>query len=77
MKNKPNYEKLCKFSAFRGKENLFGIKELSPFSYVKAIPEQVPFNYMHLVLQVHCRWLLKQYFENKNSECFIGIFIKI
>ena len=36
------------------------------------IPEQVPFDYLHLVLQGHFKWLLKKLFLDKHSGIFIG-----
>ncbi|RNA18943.1 hypothetical protein BpHYR1_000607 [Brachionus plicatilis] len=72
LKTTKDYEKLSLLTDKRAKENLFGVKGPSPFFNLIAIPDQVPIDYMHLILQGHCRWLLKQYFENQNSDCFIG-----
>jgi hypothetical protein len=39
-----------------------GVKGRSPLLNLIRIPEQVPFDYMHLVLQGHTKWLLRQLF---------------
>ena len=44
----------------------------NPFSGVLKIPDQIPFDYMHLVLQGHTKWLLNQYLFEKERDCFIG-----
>jgi hypothetical protein len=36
------------------------------------IPEQTPFDYMHLVLQGHCKWILQKLFKSKSSPIFIN-----
>lgn len=53
---------------------LFGVKGTSAFGAFLKIPEQVPFDFMHLVLQGHTKWLINEYFFKKDSECFIGKF---
>ena len=55
------------------KKQHFGIFGKTIFSDLIEIPNQVPFDYMHLVLQGHTKWLLNKYFAEKSSECFIGI----
>ena len=42
-------------------------------SRILMIPEQIPFDYMHLVLQGHTKWLLSEYFQNKDSEADLSI----
>ena len=37
---------------------------------VLDIPSQVPFDYMHLVLQGHSNWLLDQFFHSTNKSFF-------
>lgn len=36
------------------------------------MPDQLPYDYMHLVLQGHCKWLFVQFFKTKKSPAFIG-----
>jgi hypothetical protein len=49
----------------------FGIKGISPLSRLLIIPDQVPYDYMHLVLQGHCKWMLQKFFVTKSSPAFI------
>jgi hypothetical protein len=60
------------FLAERSKEVIYGIKGTSPFSKILILPDQVPFDYMHLVLQGHAKWLLNHYFLEDQYNCFIG-----
>lgn len=56
-------------------QTIFGIKGKSPLSHIVSIPSQVPLDYMHLVLQGHGKWLIKQFFfSEKSNDFFIGIF---
>ena len=55
------------------KECFFGIKGKCSMSRILMIPEQIPFDYMHLVLQGHTKWLLSEYFQNKDSEADLSI----
>ncbi|CAF0876279.1 unnamed protein product [Brachionus calyciflorus] len=66
-----DYSYLGNLSKLNG-ETLFGIRGISPFSKVMTIPDQVPFDYLHLVLQGHAKWLLRQYIDEKDSEYFLG-----
>ena len=37
------------------------------------LPVQAPLDYMHLVLQGHTKWLIKQYFfSEKSNDFYIG-----
>jgi hypothetical protein len=58
--------------AEKNKDILFGIKGESPFGEFLQIPDQIPFDFMHLVLQGHTKWLINEYFFKKESESFIG-----
>ena len=40
------------------KRVLFGIKGPTPFSRFLTIPEQVTFDYLHLILQGHTKWMI-------------------
>jgi hypothetical protein len=53
-------------------DEILGIKGKTPFSNIITLPDQVPFDYMHLVLQGHSKWLLNNYFFKKQFECYIG-----
>ena len=66
-----DYKERVLFAETTGEE-IFGVKGKSKFSEILVIPEQVPFDYMHLILQGHTKWLLNQYFYNKQGETFIG-----
>jgi hypothetical protein len=55
------------------KESIYGINGTTTFTKIMNIPDQLPFDYMHLVLQGHCKWIINQYFnESKKSHCYIG-----
>ncbi|CAF0887295.1 unnamed protein product [Brachionus calyciflorus] len=71
IKTNKDYERLSSLLC-PGDESVFGITGISPFKDILIIPEQVQFDYMHLVLQGHVKWLLKELFENKQSEFYIG-----
>jgi hypothetical protein len=52
---------------------LFGIKGQTVISQILDLPTQVPFDYMHLVLQGHVKWLLKAYmYGDKREDYYIG-----
>ena len=36
------------------------------------IPDHIPYDYMHLVLQGHCKWILQKLFKTKSSPIFIN-----
>ncbi len=36
------------------------------------IPDHIPYDYMHLVLQGHCKWNLQKLFKSKSSAIFIN-----
>ena len=55
-------------------EDQFGIKGTTSLSKLFRIPEQIPYDYMHLVLQGHCKWLLQKIFKSKSSPIFISDF---
>ncbi len=50
----------------------FGVKGSNCFIDLLDIPSQIPFDYMHLSLQGHARWLNHQLFFNKKSKFYIG-----
>jgi hypothetical protein len=58
--------------ADRSKETIYGIRGLSSFSKVLTLPDQVPFDYMHLILQGHAKWLINHYFLENQYDCYIG-----
>lgn len=62
--------------AQKTKQHIFGVKGTNEFIDLLDIPSQIPFDYMHLVLQGHTKWLLKQYFFLKKSEYYIGKWFK-
>jgi hypothetical protein len=45
-------------------EELFGIKGTCPFTDLLDIPRQIPFDYMHLVLQGHLKSITSKFNEN-------------
>jgi hypothetical protein len=51
---------------------VFGIKGKSSFSRILTLPDQIPFDYMHLVLQGHTKWLINHYFIENQYDCYIG-----
>ena len=70
LKSASIYKSLSK-KAEEEKNVLFGIKGESSLSKLIAIPDQVPYDYMHLVLQGHCKWLLQKFFTTKSSPAYI------
>ena len=50
---------------------VYGIKGVCPYMSVIEIPQQVPFDPMHLVLQGHTKWIL-QMLTTPSSSVFIG-----
>ena len=52
---------------------VFGVKGKSAFGSLIEIPTQVPFDYMHLCLQGHMKWLLTQLIENEESDYILGL----
>ena len=58
------------------KVDAYGIFGFSEFQKVLDIPEAIPFDYMHLVLQGHTKWLINQIFfeSNVNFENFGNFF---
>ena len=63
-----------KFAAVAERDNttVFGVKGRSVFDSLIEVPIQVPFDYMHLCLQGHTKWILTQLVENKNSDCYLS-----
>jgi hypothetical protein len=58
--------------ALLAKENsqvIFGIRGTCPLMDIIKIPDPVPFDYMHLVLQGHTKWLIYHLFHDKKFEC--------
>ncbi len=56
-KNEPDEKKHQSFFGFFGE---------APISKILKVPEEIPFDYMHLVLQGHAKWLFNNIFFNKN-----------
>jgi hypothetical protein len=44
--------------------SIFGYFGKAPINRILKIPEQIPFDYLHLVLQGHVKWLLRHIFIN-------------
>ena len=65
------------FAAIAERDNVsvFGVKGRSVFNSLIDVPIQVPFDYMHLCLQGHIKWILTQLVDNKNSDCHLGKFL--
>lgn len=51
--------------------DLYGIMGETPYAKVLKIPEQIPFDFMHLVLQGHVKWIIHHYFYSKGGDCDI------
>ncbi len=62
-----------KFATIAERDNIsvFGVKGRSVFHSLIEVPIQVPFDYMHLCLQGHMKWILTQLVENKDSDCHL------
>lgn len=65
------YEKVSTISE-KSKTVIYGIKGFSSFSRILILPDQIPFDYMHLVLQGHTKWLINHYFIENQYDCYIG-----
>ncbi len=50
------------------KTSIFGILGQSPLGAIISIPDQVTFDYLHLVLQGHAKWIYEKMFFDKNLE---------
>ena len=50
------------------------IKEKSCLSKILRIPEKIPFDYLHLVLQGQLKWLLNKLFNDPDSNILISKF---
>ncbi|CAF1068975.1 unnamed protein product [Brachionus calyciflorus] len=69
------FSDMVKMSVQTG-QTIFGIKGANPISNILSLPSQAPLDYMHLVLQGHGKWLLKQYFfSDKSNDFYIGLLI--
>ncbi|CAF1131989.1 unnamed protein product [Brachionus calyciflorus] len=54
-------------------ETVFGIKGETSLLSIINLPVQAPLDYMHLILQGHAKWLIKQYFfSEKSNDFYIG-----
>jgi hypothetical protein len=51
-------------------ETVFGVKGPTHLSQFIELPLQVPFDYLHLVLQGHLKWLLSNLFLNDIYQSF-------
>jgi hypothetical protein len=69
-KQKKHYDYLSSKSVNES-ESFFGIKSCSSLSKIICIPEQTPYDYMHLLLQGHDKWLLNQIFFKKDSPSYL------
>ena len=49
-------------------DSVFGFFGSTKFEEIIKIPEQVPFDFMHLVLQGHAKWLFNKFFFEKDSD---------
>jgi hypothetical protein len=51
-----------------------GVLGETPLSKIFTIPTQIPFDYMHLVLAGHLKWILSQIFTENSSypDYYIG-----
>ena len=56
------------------KTEVCGVLGESPLTKIFTIPTQIPFDYMHLVLAGHLKWMLSQIFTETSqySDCYIG-----
>lgn len=55
------------------KKPIFGIKGPNSLINIIDLPSQAPLDYMHLVLQGHTKWLIKQFFfSDQGNEFYIG-----
>lgn len=55
------------------KVSIFGFFGKGPLSDIIHIPEQVPFDYMHLILQGHAKWMYTKLFTDSSlEEKFLG-----
>jgi len=55
------------------KESIFGFFGKSTLEKILKIPEQIPFDYLHLVLQGHAKWLYLHLFNEKSlDELYLG-----
>lgn len=63
-----NFGILCQI---RGSSD-YGILGKNPFMEILNVPAQVPFDYMHLVLQGHTKWLITRWFFENDSSIYIG-----
>ena len=57
--------------------SFFGYFGKSSISDHLNVPNQIPFDFMHLVLQGHTKWLINEYFFKKESDCFIGNYFNL
>lgn len=73
LKTTDLYNQLSAMAEFKN-EDQFGFKGTTSLSKLFRIPEQIPYDYMHLVLQGHCKWLLQKIFKSKSSPIFISDF---
>ena len=54
------------------KQNIFGIFGETPLSKLVSIPNQIPFDPMHLTLQGHGKWFYGNITTNKECDAYIG-----
>ena len=59
--------------AGRIEESIYGMKGPTVWTKIIKLPDQIPFDFMHLILQGHFKFKLNQYFfQIKKSDCYIG-----
>lgn len=71
MKTKEDFIKLSA-KADSTKTPQHGILGISPLAKILIIPDQCPYDYMHLLLQGHVKWFMDRYFFDKDSEVYLG-----
>jgi hypothetical protein len=49
-------------------EDIYGIRGTCAFTGLIDLPHQAPFDFMHLVLQGHSRWLIGRYFFSEKAQ---------
>ncbi|CAF1198932.1 unnamed protein product [Adineta steineri] len=54
---------LCAQQINSTNENVFGVIGVSPLSCILSIPDQSTFDYFHLVLEIHLRYLLSVWYD--------------
>jgi hypothetical protein len=61
-------EELNRNNLSKTKHDYFGFYGTSPIDQLLSIPEQIPFDFMHLILQGHAKWLYNKLFFEKDCD---------